>query len=258
MIPAAPTPLRNPRRVRLFCSIGVCSTFYRAAHAVEGLAIRFTEPRTQRRGSLCEPRSEVSGPTQRPVSAHWVVPLTSLRGSQSEPLRYVRGSVTRSPLHCVRRFLAPYLANQPPSTARICPRSSYSRPRLHAADSERARVSAAAMQARARSKRRLLDRDMPVTVAGCDGRGKAAKAEVGVRRTTAASCTRRRPRPAPGTRHAFCYTRQGMGARSLPAQVRQSFRTAIRDAFHTDAPLRNARALRSDHHNWRVTSGRGR
>ena len=62
---------------------------------------RVTEPRTERRGSLCESRSAVSGTTQRAVTFRWVVPLTALRDSQSEPLRSVRGSVTRSKLRFV-------------------------------------------------------------------------------------------------------------------------------------------------------------
>ena len=68
-------------------------TRYRAA-AIRSLE-RVTEPRTQRRGSLCESRSAVSGTTQRAVTVRWVVPLTALRDSQSEPLRCVRGSVRR-------------------------------------------------------------------------------------------------------------------------------------------------------------------
>ena len=57
---------------------------------------RVREPRTEQRGSLLESRSAVSGTTQRTATAHWVVPLTALRDSKSEPLRSVRGSLTRS------------------------------------------------------------------------------------------------------------------------------------------------------------------
>ena len=50
---------------------------------------RVREPRTERRDSVCESRSAVSGTTQRTVTHCWERPLTALRGltNRVPPLR---------------------------------------------------------------------------------------------------------------------------------------------------------------------------